>query len=197
MNVRDLPDEREAEKESGTMTRSTMALIGLVVALTVPAFAQSVHLKGGANAEPNFVDQGLTLNAAASLAGLGNEDVLITLTATAAATSTCTNQGGTAAPGQNPAEVTVSGSQSIPAEEIKNGNTSFNVTTIAPVTPIPGAPGCPNPNWTQDITDLSFTTATITVEQPAGNLVLTVSCTFSNPTTNGAVAGGDVTCTSS
>ena len=175
----------------------TTAMLGFVLAATISAFGQSVHLKGGANSEPNFVDQGLTLNSAASLAGLGNEDVLITLTATAAATSTCTNQGGTQAPGQNPAEVTVSGSQSIPAEEIKNGNVSFNVTTIAPATPIAGAPGCPNPNWTQDITDLSFTTATITVEQPAGNLVLTVSCTFSGPTTNGAVAGADVTCTSS
>ena len=178
------------------MRTLTSAIVGFLL-ITMPVFGQSVHLKGGANAEPNFVDQGLTLNAAASLAGLGNGDVLVTLTATAAATSTCTNQGGNQAPGQNPAEVTVSGSQSIPEEEIKNGNTPFDVTTIAPVTPIPGAPGCPNENWTQDITDLSFTTATITVEQPAGNLVLTVSCTFSSPTTNGAVSGGDVTCTSS
>ena len=171
--------------------------VGFVLAATMTTFGASVHLKGGANSEPNFVDQGLTLNAAASLAGLGNEDVLVTLSATAAATSTCTNQGGNQAPGQNPAEVTVSGSQSIPASEIKNGQTPFNVTTVAPVTPIPGAPGCPNPNWRQDITDLSFTTGTITVEQPAGTVVLTVSCTFSNATTNGAVPGGEVTCTSS
>jgi hypothetical protein len=177
--------------------RLTTALLVLTLSATMSTFAASVHLKGGANAEPNFVDKGLTLNAAASLAGLGNEDVLVTLYATAAATSTCTNQGGNQAPGQNPAEVTVSGSQSIPATEIKNGNTSFNVTTEAPVSPIPGAPGCPNANWTQTITDLSFTTATITVEQPAGNLVLTVECTFSAPTTNGAVASRDVTCTSS
>src|SRR5918992_1203109 len=169
------------------MTRPlTIAILGVLLTTTT-TLGQSVHLKGGANSEPNFIDQGLALNVAAALAGLGNGDVLITLTAEADVTSTCTNQGGNQAPGQNPAEVTVSGSQSIPEEEIKNGNVSFNVTTVAPATPIAGAPGCPNPNWRQDITDLSFTAATITVEQPAGNLVLTVTCTFSEPTTNGAV----------
>jgi len=179
------------------LRRTTIAMLALALTASMTTFASSVHLKGGANSEPNFVDKGLTLNAAGSLAGLGNEDLLVTLSATAAATSTCTNQGGNQAPGQNPAEVTVSGSQSIPAGEIKNGNVAFNVTTEPPVSPIPGAPGCPNPNWTQTITDLSFTTATITVEQPAGTVVLTVQCTFSEPTTNGAVAGRDVSCTSS
>jgi len=107
--------------------RITIAVLTLTATMTT--FAASVHLKGGANSEPNFVDRGLTLNSAGSLAGLGNEDLLVTLSATAAATSTCTNQGGNQAPGQNPAEVTVSGSQSIPASEIKNGNVAFNVTT--------------------------------------------------------------------
>ena len=156
--------------------------------------AASVHLKGGANSEPTFIDNGLTLTSNGALAGLGNEDLVVTLTATANATATCTNQGGNQAPGQNPAPVTVSGSQSIPASEIKNGNVNFSVTTEGPVTPIPGAPGCPNPNWTEDITDLAFTSATITVEQPAGTLVLTVSCTFSAPTSNGAVSKQDVVC---
>jgi hypothetical protein len=180
------------------MTRTAVVAIpGFILIAATVTFAASVHLKGGANAEPAFQDLGLTLNTAASLAGLGNEDVLVTLSATADATSTCTNQGGNQAPGQNPADVTVSGSQSIPAEEIKNGNVAFNVTTVAPVSPIPGAPGCPNPNWTQTIDDLLFKTATITVEQPAGTLVLTVTCTFSAPTTNGAVSRADVECTSS
>jgi hypothetical protein len=160
----------------------------------LPFNASSVHLKGGSNAEVSFRDLGLALNASSALAGLGNEDLLVTLTATANVSSTCTNQGGNAAPGQNPAPTTVTGSQAIPAEEIKNGNVSFSVTTEAPTTPIPGAPGCPNPNWTESIDDLAFTSATITVEQPAGTVVLTIQCTFSAPTSDGAVSKSQVTC---
>jgi hypothetical protein len=138
----------------------------------------------------------LRLNARGDLAGLGNGDVLVTMTATADVTSTCTNQGGNQAPGQNPAPITVTGSQAIPAGEIKNGTTPFNVTTAAPAAVIAGAPDCPNTNWTEAITDLAFTSATITVEQPVGSLVLTVVCTFSPHTSDGAVPGGNVSCTS-
>ena len=162
------------------------------------ALAASVHLKGGKNAKPAFTDTGLTLSATGALAGLGNGDVLVTLSATADVTSTCTNpSGANQPPGHNPAPITVTGSQAIPEEEIKNGTTPFSVTTQAPVTPIPGAPDCPNPNWTEAITDLAFTSATITVEQPPGNVVMTVSCTFSQPTSNGGVPNGNVTCTKS
>lgn len=174
-----------------------LAAIGLTLALTSTALANSVHLKGGPRAEPAFTDSGLTLTAAGELAGLGFGDVLVNLFAVANPTSTCTNNGGTQAPGQNPAPVTVTGSESIPAGELKNGNTPFSVITNSPTTPIPGAPDCPNPNWTEDITDMAFTSATITVDQPAGTLVLTVACTFSSPTTNGAVPAGIVNCTSS
>jgi hypothetical protein len=176
---------------------ASLAAIGLTVALATTALATSVHLKGGARAEPAFTDNGLTLGAVGDLAGLGFGDVLVKISAVANPTATCTNNGGTQAPGQNPAPVTVTGSESIPASEVKNGNTHFSVTTNAPATPIAGAPDCPNLNWTEDITDMAFTSASITVEQPVGTLVLTVACTFSPATTNGAVLAANVDCTSS
>lgn len=178
------------------MKKGILLSLFLILALSVVSvYAASVHLKGGKNAEPAFFDWGLTLEATGELSGLGNGDVIVTLDAIADVTATCTNQGGNQAPGQNPAPISVTGSQAIPEEEIKNGNTPFDVETETPGPIIPGAPDCPNPNWTEEITDLAFTRATITVEQPEGAVVLRVVCTFSSPTSDGAVSKNDVECT--
>jgi hypothetical protein len=184
------------------MRRTFIILVTVLACATIgaaTAIAQNVHLKGGANAEPAFTDNGLFLSAAGELAGLGGGDVVVSLSATGNPTADCVNPGTGEhrPPGQQPAEVTLTGVQRIPEEEIKNGNTPFDVATQAPETPVPGAPGCPNANWTENIVDVAFTSATITVEQPEGTIVLTVTCTFSPPTGNGAVSRGDVTCTSS
>jgi hypothetical protein len=174
--------------------RITTAAALLVLFGTV-AYAQNVHLKPP-NSTPAFTDLGLVLQASGALAGLGGGDIVINMSAEANATATCTNpgSGGTQPPGQNPAPVTVSGTQVIPESEIKNGNVSFTVRTTGPVTPIPGAPGCPNPQWTEDITDLSFTSANITVDQPAGTLALSLTCTFDPATSNGLVPKQTVSC---
>jgi len=173
--------------------------------LAASAFASSVHLKGGANAKPSFTDNGLSLTASGALSGLGTGDVAVKLTAQANATATCTNpgSGGTQPPGQNPAPISVQGSQKIPQSSIdKNGNVPFSVTTTAPASTIAGAPGCPNSQWVETLTDLSFTSAKIEVFQPAnsdgtgGTLVLTVNCTFNPATANGPVPSNTVTCTS-
>jgi hypothetical protein len=164
--------------------------------------AASAHLKGGPNAEPTFSDAGLFLRTSGELSGLGNGDITVELTATGNPTAICRNQGGTAAPGQNPAEVTLTGVQEIPQGSVKNGTVAFNVATAAPQSPVPGAPACPNANWTETITDVAFTSATIVVRQPSteealGPIVLTVTCTFASPTTNGPVPGSNVSCTQS
>ena len=180
--------------------RISALLLTVLLIFVLPVsvvFASSVHLKGGKNAKPAFTDGGLYLTATGELAGLGNGDVSVTIVAQADVTSTCTNKGSNPAPGQNPAPLTVTGSQAIPESELKNGTTPFDVSTLPPSPVIAGAPDCPNPNWTESIDDLAFTSATITVEQPVGTVVLTVSCTFSQPTSDGAVPGSRVTCTSS
>ena len=183
------------------MIRRTLAVaLAATAALALgaaAAYASSVHLKGGANAEPTFIDSGLSLAASGELSGLGHADVLVTLTAQADVTATCTNQGGNQAPGQNPAPLTVIGSQAIPAGEIKNGTTPFTVVTVAPDPTIAGAPDCPNANWTETIEDLAFTSGVITVEQPAGTTVLTVTCAINPATNDGSVPRANVSCTSS
>jgi hypothetical protein len=179
----------------------------LVAAAAFPAatLAQNAHLKG--RNPVLFVDNGLTLTATVTYAGLGNFDTLQTLDASAQPTGECINPGtGEHRPlGQNPAEVDVTGSTAVPAGDIKNGNVTIATTTNAPVTPVAGAPDCPNPNWTENITDMAFTSAMITLFQDsnengtfeAGELVLTVTCTFSSPTSNGAVPSSNVSCTES
>jgi hypothetical protein len=154
--------------------------------------ASSVHLKGGANGGVTFTDQGLTLNTRGTLSGLGNGDVLVILSASANPKAECCNpSGGCKVPGQNPAAVQVTGSESIPASEVKNGNVAFSVSTNAPASPVPGAPECPNTSWTENITDMAFTSATITVMQ-GGTTVFSTSCSFGAPTSDGRVQ--NVTC---
>jgi hypothetical protein len=203
------PNPKQAKERRRPMSKSLRLLAIVTVLVAAAAFvaaasAVSPHLKGTKN-NPAFTDNILRLTASVSYAGLGNFDTLQNLSASASPTGECINPGsGEHRPlGQNPAEVDVTGSTAVPAGDIKNGNVSISTTTDAPVTPVAGAPDCPNPNWIENITDMAFTSATITLFQDsnengsfeASELVLTVSCTFSPATSNGAVPEAGRTCT--
>jgi len=130
------------------------------------ATAQNVHVKKA----PTFIDNGVMLSGNLCLSGLGNCDLSVTLTVdNAGVTTTCTNQGGNQAPGQNPGDVTVSGVTTIPKGAIKNGNVCVPVTTQAPANPTPDEAGCPSANWSAAIADVIFSgkTANFIVTQAA------------------------------
>jgi len=129
--------------------------------IAMTAMAASVHFKPH---DPTFQDQGTTLLMLGSLAGLANADVTILMTATGTPTVLCTNRGGGSAPGQNPGETTVSGTQTIPTNSIQNGQLFVSLATQPPANP-DGAVSCPNGNWVATVTDLDFSSATITVIQ--------------------------------
>lgn len=146
------------------MRRTTISVVTLVMLIStaiVGVWAASPHYKKG----PSVVDNGLTATATGTLAGLGNGNVIVTLSfPNATGTTLCTNKGGTQAPGQNPAApVSVSGSQLI--TDVKNGTLSFVVTTLPPPNPTSEAAGCPNGNWTASFDNITFGAGTITVQQ--------------------------------
>ena len=169
----------------------------LVAAAAFPATASaaSPHFKHGG--EPTCTISGpaasKTTSCSASLAGLGNDDVRVTLTTSGSAVYQCQNQGGNTAPGQNRVLVGPSVTPvTFPASAIKNGNLSFTIsnTLTAPATVTGAAAGCPNANWTGVNPVLTVTSVSLVIEQPVGTTIFT--CTASNP--NGLSGTFALTC---
>lgn len=154
----------------GQIARAVVGSFLGVALLVAPAVAQSPHFVRG----PNYEDLGTQLQATGSVAGLGNENIDVILTAVGTATVTCTNPGGNVAPGQTQ---TITATGEATNLEVKNGRVNFTVTTA---TPEVSADACPNPRWTPTVTDVEFTSATLEIIQPAGSgiVVLTDTVTF-------------------
>ena len=150
---------------------ATLAVLSITSLTTWVAFAAKPTgpSTGGGNVQiigtPTVIDGTTTLCTTAKLAGLGNGDVTITVTGTGNPTVTCTSPGGNLAPDQNPGEITSTGSQTIPQEQLKNGTVTFSVCTEEPADPSGKGGGCPNNNFDAQITEVDFTSATLTVVQ--------------------------------
>jgi hypothetical protein len=131
-----------------------------VAALAFPgvASAQSGHFVQ----TQTCTDIGTQVQCSGKVAGLGGTTFEITVTAQGTATVECINPGGNRAPGQD-TSVTTSGSSG-PLPTPRNGQFRYTVTTLAPG-PLPATPTCPNDQWTPVITDVAFTTATITLSE--------------------------------
>lgn len=136
------------------------ALVVASLLAGVVAYAQSGHfITGGGNAA-QCTDIGTQVRCTGKVAGLGGETFEITIEASGIATVVCINPGGNRAPGQD-TSVDVAGGTG-PLATPRNGQFVFSITTDDP-DPLPATPTCPNNQWTPQIVDVSFTTATLTL----------------------------------
>jgi hypothetical protein len=162
-----------------------LASLFFVATLSVPsAFADSPHFKKGGSPTCTITftsAASASTTCTATMAGLGNEDVLVTTSVSGSAVYQCQNAGGNTAPGQNKVLVGPATSQtSIPASQIKNGNLTFTTNPAvltAPTTVSAAVAGCPNNNWTGVNPVLTVTSITLVIEQPPGTVIFTCAAT--------------------
>src|ERR671918_388130 len=143
------------------MKRYLLPLVAAIAALVLfasAALAQSGHFVQTQTCR----DIGTQVQCSGKVAGLGGTTFEIDVTAQGRATVECTNPGGNVAPGQT-FDFTAAGSSG-PLATPRNGQAQYTVTTDAPSAP---AGSCPNPRWTATVTDVQFTTATISLFEDA------------------------------
>jgi hypothetical protein len=137
-----------------------LLLLGAVAvaafALPSVASAQSGHFVQ----TQTCTDIGTQVQCSGKVAGLGGTTFQIDVTAQGTASVQCRNPGGNVAPGQSFTFAAAGSSGPVPTP--RNGQFRYTVTTTAPTAP---AGSCPNPQWTAEVVDVSFTTATITLRE--------------------------------
>lgn len=159
--------------------------LGLLLVTAQASLAASPHFKKGGEPVCTVSVSGASSSTtcSASLAGLGNGDLLIEVTVSGFAVYQCQNQGGNTAPGQNKVLVgPVTAPTTIPGDQIKNGNVSFTTNPAvltAPATVTGAEAGCPNPNWTGVNPTLTVTDISMTISQ--GGVLLFTCTSASNP----------------
>jgi hypothetical protein len=130
----------------------SIAIAAITMFSVATASAQNAHEMAPTTA----TDLGTTLKVCYDIAGLGNVSTTqLTVNYTATITTECTNNGGNVAPGQTKVQ---KGSQTFTVA-VNNGRATGCVTTENNFTP----GKCPNGNWTGTITDVTFTSASVTV----------------------------------
>jgi len=123
---------------------------------------------------PDVTFDGDTATATFNVSGLGNDPAVAELTVDGIADTVCHSPGknGQEAPGQNPA-IAAGTSGLVPLKKSeKNGRSSVEISaTLTAEVPTAAEAGCPNPNWTVTLGDLTVTSAELTIYQPEGNII--------------------------
>lgn len=114
-------------------------------------------------------------------AGLGNQNVRVTLSLAASIQTYCHNPGnGSLVPGQNPATAVGSTQLNFTPDQIKNGSLTLPPisTSVTVSTPDASAAGCPNSSWTVTLGTATFGPGHYSFEQPVGTELPKLSFNF-------------------
>ncbi len=143
------------------MNRKVFALAsGLLIAILVfsTAYAGGIKISGVSFSLGSLISNG-------TVSGIGNTDVTMVLDASGTPVVVCINGGGNEVPGQSSPKVSAEGSQNLLGNDPlrKNGKSPFGVETQPPAPLTWQQAGCPNSNWTAEITFVYWTNASISV----------------------------------
>lgn len=152
------------------MNKRVLALASAILVAVVVfsnAFAGSIRLSSPTFSLGSLIAKG-------TVSGIGNTDVTMVLDASGIPAIVCTNGGGNDVPGQSTPKVSAEGTQNLLGNDPlrKNGKSPYGVETNPPPPLTWDQAGCPNSNWTAEITFVYWTNATISVYDTATQALL-------------------------
>lgn len=139
--------------------------LGVLAAVTLSAtnaLAGSLHFVGS----PKAAVVGDAVVVSGKVAGLGNGDITVTVEVDGEVTVLCVSPGGNVAPGQNKEPFTAVDSRTF-VPSAKNGQFTFTIAVDVAdaIAEAVAQHECANRNWSKEVDDISFDSATVTVEQ--------------------------------
>lgn len=181
--MKNIPHDKH--QSSMTLTKSARLLLVLIPCIASPlAFAGGQHYQH----DPGPPVCTITVTSATSatatctsavVAGLGNQDVEVTVLLTASAPVTCYNPGANKTVKGHPATVIGSSSIGIPSDQIRNGSVTIPaMSTTASLNAPDATTACPNGNWTAQLGPVTFGPGRYSFQQPAGTELAKLSFNF-------------------
>jgi len=144
-----------------------------LAALSAPqAMAANLHFVG----RPTADMEGNTVVISGKVAGLGNENITVTIEIDGEVVVLCINPGGNEPPGQNKEPFTAVDSRTF-VPSAKNGQFTFEIPVDVSdaIQDAVDAHECPNPNWEKQAGDVTFDSATVTVQQGGQTITRTIN----------------------
>ena len=150
----------------------SLSLVAVIALSATAVLAASLHFVGSPKAS---LEGGDTLVVTGKVAGLGNQDITVTVEVDGEVVVYCISPSGNRAPGQNKEPFTAVDSQTF-VPSAKNGQFTFtiDVDLSEAIQDAVDAHECPNRNWTKQAGPITLDSAKVTVQQGGQTITRTI-----------------------